>query len=467
MQLSQSDPSWVPDWAQSAVFYHIYPLGFLGAPQENPRQGDPVPRLAELRKWYDHIANLGVTAIYFGPVFESLTHGYDTSDYFCIDRRLGDNTLFQEVLDELHKRGMRVILDGVFNHTGREFFAFRDLREKGRESRYQDWYAVNWSDDNHFGDGFSYKSWEGHEHLPCLNLANPDVRNYIFEVVRMWLGDVGVDGWRLDVAYEIDPGFWWDFRRVCRAVNPECFLLGELFRGDYRKWVASDLLDSGTNYQLYKAIWSSLNDKNFWELKAVMERASHPDWGVFANLMLLNFLGNHDVTRILSLLAKERHIYPALILLLTLPGIPCLYYGDEVGMRGRKEEGDLALRAPMLLPDAEWPDAERNIYRQTAKLVSLRKSHPALIHGRFATLEVSHTVYSFLRQHGPEWALVALNSGEEPVKITMPVGREEVPDGMTFRDVLNPGEVSYRVEGGKLTLDRLWPGWGAILIATS
>jgi glycosidase len=456
---------WVPDWVRRAIFYHIYPLGFLDAPRHNDRQAQPVPRLAELRQWYDHITNLGVTAIYFGPLFESLSHGYDTVDYFTIDRRLGDIALFQQIVAELHERGIKVILDGVFNHTSREFFAFQDIRRHGRSSRYADWYLINWGADSAYQDGFAYESWEGHQSLPRLNLKSPAVRNYLFEVARMWLGDVGVDGWRLDVAYEIGPDFWWEFRRVCKQVKPDCFLLGEMIGGDYRVWVAPDLLDSGTDYQLYKAIWSSLNAANFWELKAVMERAFHPEWGVFKDLTLLTFLGNHDVTRILSQLNEPRHVYTALLILMSAPGVPCLYYGDEVGMRGRKEEGDVALRGPMPSPEAEWPDRERAIYREAARLAGIRKTHPSLLYGRFAPLEAGDTVFSFLRQSSRETAVVALNSGGRPVSLTCPVGREGVPDGTTFTDVLDPDRPAYTVQGGRLSVDKIWPYWGRILIA--
>lgn len=456
---------WPPEWARRAVFYQIYPLGFLDAPPRNDRRSDPVPRLAELRNWYDHIINLGVTAIYFCPVFESLSHGYDTVDFFSIDRRLGDTHLFREIVDELHELGLRVILDGVFNHTGREFFAFQDILQNGRDSQYVDWYFINWGSDSSYRDGFAYDCWENHQSLPRLNLDRPDTRNYIFEVARMWLGDVGMDGWRLDVAYEIDPGFWWEFRRVCKAAKPDCFLLGELIHGDYRKWVAPDLLDSGTNYQLHKAILGSFNDKNFWELKAVMERALHPEWGVFADLTLFNFLGNHDVTRILSELKDPRYFYPALIFLMTAPGIPCLYYGDEVGMHGRKKDGDRVLRRPMLLPDEVWPDKERNIYRETARLAAIRKQHPSLLYGRYAALNAGRTIFSFLRQYVRETAIIAINSGDKPVALSVPAGKEGIPDDTLFTDVLDHARQTYRVENGQLKIDKLWPGWGRIMVA--
>lgn len=465
MPLSHHPTDPVPAWAREAVFYHIYPLGFFGAPPHNNHHTPPTPRLADLRRWYDHLSGLGVTVIYFGPLFESGSHGYDTVDYFSVDRRLGDNALLKQIVGELHGRGIRVILDGVFHHTGRDFFAFRDLREHGRESPYAGWYHIDWGGSSHYNDGFGYASWEGHQSLPRLNLDNPEVRRYAFEVARMWLSDVGVDGWRLDVAYAIDPGFWWEFRRACRAANPEAFLLGELIHGDYRRWVAPDLLDAATNYQLYPALWRALNDRNYAELKAVMERAVNPDFGLYRDIVLLNFLGNHDVTRFLSLLKDPRHIYPALIFLLAAPGIPCLYYGDEVGLTGHKEQGDGALRQPMPAPDAPWPDAERAIYRETARLAALRRAHPALIYGRYATLHAEGTALAFLRQHPREAAVIALNSAEKQTALTLPVGREGIPDGVAFRDVLNEDSQTFTVRGGMLALDPVWPYWGRILTA--
>jgi cyclomaltodextrinase len=458
-----SQPDWVPRWAREAVFYHIYPLGFLGAPERNDPTGEPVPRLAELRRWYDHIVNLGVTAIYFGPLFESVSHGYDTTDYFHVDRRLGDDDLFKQIVDELHGRGLRVIIDGVFNHTGREFFAFKDLRERGRESVYHDWYFINWGADSAYGDGFAYQCWEGHENLPRLNLANEKVRAYIFEVARKWLGEVGVDGWRLDVAHEIAPEFWWEFRHECKAVHPDCFLLGELLHGDYRVWVAPDLLDSGTDYQLHRSFWRALNDRNLYEMQAVMERAVHPEWGVYRDLTLVNFLGNHDVTRIHSVLRDPRHYYVALILLMTVPGIPMIYYGEEVGMGGRKEDGDANLRRPMPLPDGKWPDEKRHIYPQVARLAAIHKEHPALIYGDFTALSAADTTYSFLRRHEREMAVVVVSIDEEVVPLTLDVGRAGVPDGTTFRDALDPQGGPYPVQDGSLHVDGVPSCWGRVL----
>jgi glycosidase len=453
-----------PTWAAGGVFYHIYPIGFLSAPHENDRVSPPEPRLAELRRWYDHIAGLGVTALYIGPVFESLTHGYDTTDYFAIDRRLGDNDLFRTVVGELHERGIRIILDGVFNHTGREFFAFKDIREKGRESGYCDWYHINWGADSEFSDGFWYESFEGHQTLPELNLDNAAVRQYVFSVARTWLSQYSIDGWRLDVAHQITPQFWWEFRRECKTVNPDCFLLGELIKGDYRTWVAPDLLDSGTNYQLYYSTIKALNDHNLVDLGASAERSYNQEIGVYSGLSMVNFLGNHDVSRISSILQDPRKVAPAIIFLLTMPGIPCLYYGEEIGMDGFKEHGDADLRHPMLLPDQDWPDIGRGLYQLISQLAHNRRQHPALRFGSFMLLQSSPDHMVFSRQHASGWAVAGINIAEQTLNVEVPVAEAGIPDGTRFVTVLGESSHELTVKGGRLIIDI--PGlWGCILVS--
>lgn len=453
----QPDP-WVPVWARRAVFYHIYPRGFLGAPAANDLSAGVEPRLAALRSWYDHIAGLGVDAILLGPVFQSLSHGYDTVDYLTADCRLGDTALLMQIVDELHERGIRVILDGVFHHTSREFFAFRDLLNNKRDSRYVDWYLVNWAADSAHGDGFAYECWEGDEELPALNLDHPDARRHIFDVARYWLGEVGVDGWRLGAAYGIPPGFWWEFRRTCKEIRPDCFLLAEVIHGDYRTHVAHDLLDSGTNYQGHAAISRSLNEHDFQELRAMSDRAWHPEWGVYKDLILMNFLGNHDVPRILSQLSDSRSMYPALIFLMTAPGIPCLYYGDEVGLRGDP-------RTPMPAPDAEWPDRGRELYRAIHDLTSIRRAYPSLVFGDFTVLVARDGTFSYLRRINSGRAIVVLNAGDRPAALDVSLGESGIQDGAIFRDALDEAHPEFRVRGGALHIDAIPPMWGRILVS--
>ena len=422
-------------------------------------------RIAHIRDWYEHLTEMGITAIQFGPIFESHSHGYDTIDYFRIDRRLGDLTLFREIIDELHEREIRIILDGVFNHTGRGFFAFKDIQENRHNSAYVDWYDIDWESNTEFDDGFSYQSWEGHNALPRLNINNPDVKQYIFEVSRFWLGDVGVDGWRLDAADQIDPKFWWEFRRTCKQVRPGAFVFGELIHGDYRTYVAPELLDSATNYQIYKPIWSALNDMNMWELKHGLDRAFDSEIGIYQGLSLVNFLSNHDVTRVLSILDNPRHVYLALILLMTIPGIPALYYGDEIGLRGHKDNGDRALRPAMLKSSDEWPDTDRDLFQQLKRLIAFRKAYPALVDGGYAPIDTDNSFFSFVRHHQNQWVIVMINPQDAPIDRVLNLNRESIPDGVVFHDVLNAENRGFSVSEGRLVLDKIEAYWGRILVA--
>mmetsp|Transcript_52910 Transcript_52910/g.128206 ORF Transcript_52910/g.128206 Transcript_52910/m.128206 type:complete len:368 (-) Transcript_52910:804-1907(-) len=279
-------PTPVPPWFEEGTIYQIYPLGtpgdipgqgggFFGdIPAVNDGKCKPTKSILDVRKYYEHFQQMGITAIYFSPIFESETHGYDTVDYYMIDRRVGSLPDFKIIVKELHELGIKVILDGVFNHTGRKFFAFKDLVDKGanwEKSEFKDWFFIS-EGNSTYGDAFAYRSWEGHEELPELNVENDAVRNYLFEVGKFWLAEVGVDGWRLDVAHELPPNFWRDFRSACTEANPEHILLGEVIHGDYNTWIGPNkgLLHSGTNYQLSKALWSSLKEKKFLRARSLV-----------------------------------------------------------------------------------------------------------------------------------------------------------------------------------------------------
>ena len=333
----------LPEWANDAVFYQIFPLGYFGAPTVNDQSAKMVPRLKQIRDHYKHFQELGIDAVYFSPLFESGTHGYDTFDYFEIDRRLGDVKLFKQIVKELHEIGIKVVLDGVFNHTGKGHFAFQDLMKNGAsDSEFANWYHVGvrrwdyegWCDAK-TGSSFSYDCWEGHPVLPRLNLDEPAVRNHIFDIAKFWLEEVGIDGWRLDVAHEIEPDFWREFRKVCDSVDKDCLTVGEMIHGNYNDWVGHDRLHSGTNYQMSHATWHSLNEHNYEYFYNALRRENN----LFNGLKLVNFLGNHDVKRIASNLDNPAHYTHAMVVLTLMKGIPCLYYGDEFGMEGTPEDG--------------------------------------------------------------------------------------------------------------------------------
>lgn len=457
--------AWVPDWVYQSVIYHIYPLGYLGAPISNSLQGKPVDRLSQLSDWYEHLTTLGIDTVYFGPLFESHSHGYDIIDYFQVDRRLGTIEELRNVVDELHARDIRVILEGVFNHTGRGHFAFQDILRNRENSAYAHWYHINWHDNNGHNDGFSYATWEGHERLPKLNHRQHDVREHLFDVAKYWMEELDIDGWRLDVAYEIETEFWWHFRRVCKHINPRCFLFGEMFYGNYRDLVNPEHLDSATNYHLYSALTTSFNNENFWELKSALERLFGLEYGVFQDLPLINFLGNHDVSRILDVLPGDRHVYPAMIALMTIPGVPAIYYGDEVGMRGHKSAGDHALRRPMVLPSSKWPDAQENIFRELSRLVQIRRDTPALTHGAFSVVQTSQNLLSYVRLHPNQTALVVLSNSIDEQAVSLPLSRYGIRDGTTFVDHLNQDD-SFTVRNGRLHIDVVWPSWGRVLVTS-
>ena len=311
-------------WYNEAVFYQIYPLGFCGAPFEN--DGVQEHRILKVLDWIDHIKETGCNAVYFSPVFESDTHGYNTRDYSKIDCRLGTNEDFKKVCDALHEAGIRVVLDGVFNHVGRGFWAFKDVLEKRWDSPYKDWFNISFDGNSNYNDGLWYEGWEGHYDLVKLNLRNPAVTEHIFSCIRQWREEFGIDGLRLDVAYCLDFDFLKNLRGVCKALDPEFFILGELLHGDYARWVNPEMLDSATNYECYKGLHSSFNSMNMFEICHSLKNQFGPEqWCRYRGMHLLCFVDNHDVSRIASVLQNEKHLPLIYALMFGMPGIPCIY----------------------------------------------------------------------------------------------------------------------------------------------
>ncbi len=415
--------NYVPAWARRANIYHIYPLGFFGAPHFGREEDGIHPRLAGLREYYEHIQGLGFNCVQFGPVFESTSHGYDTIDYLQIDHRLGTNDLFKQIVAELHERGIRVIVDGVFNHVSREFASFKDIQQYREKSWRKHWHYVDFSRDSPRHDGFDYQNWEGHYDLVKLNLGERDVREHLFDVSRYWLGEVGIDGWRLDVAYLLPPDFIREFRTACKAAKPDCFLVGEMIHGPYTKWVGPGLLDAGTGYQVHKSIWSAFNSTNMYELKAVLEQSFHPDFGWVKNALLMNFLGNHDTDRIASQLGDPGHLFPAFLILYCLNGVPKVYYGDEVGLEGRKVQGsDAPVRQPMPPPDpAHWPKIGSDLATHIHKMGEIRQGSHALTYGNLISLWADNTGLAFLRRSAEETIIIVVNAANEMRSMDIPL----------------------------------------------
>ena len=410
-------------WYDEAIFYHIYPLGLTGAPRENSYT-EPVHRLNTLIPWIAHIREIGCNAVYIGPLFESVGHGYETTDYKKLDSRLGTNEDLTNYVAECHRQGIRVILDGVFNHTGRDFFAFRDIREKRENSPYRDWYRnVNFWGNNQYNDGFSYENWGGYDLLAKLNQSNPAVRDYICDVVRFWVSEFDIDGIRLDAADVLDFDYMKALRRVADEVKPEFWLMGEVIHGDYTRWVNEGTLHSVTNYHLHKALYSGHNDHNYFEIAHTVKRlygmgGNRPD-----GLKLYNFVDNHDVERIYTKLSNKAHFAPVHVLLYTLPGVPSVYYGSEFGIEGKKERySDDSLRPALSL--ADFGDAlEKNACtRLIAALGKARQKIKALSYGDYQELLLTNRQYAFSRNCNGESVLVTVNNDDSDYVMTLPAG---------------------------------------------
>ena len=288
-------------WAFESIFYQIYPFGFCDAPKQN--DGICVSRIKKVEEWIGHFKKLNINAIYFSPVFESDAHGYDTRDYTKIDCRLGENGDFVCLCNKLHDNGIKVVLDGVFNHVGRGFWAFRDVLEKREGSLYRDWFFINFGGNNSYNDGLWYEGWEGHYELVKLNLRNPDVVNYLLNCVKGWVNEFDIDGLRLDVAYCLDRDFLCKLRNFCDRLKEDFVLIGEMLHGDYNQVVNERMLHSCTNYECYKGLYSSFNSYNMFEIIHSLLRQFGPEnWTLYKNKHLLCFVDNHDVTRIASML---------------------------------------------------------------------------------------------------------------------------------------------------------------------
>lgn len=394
-------------WAYESVFYQIYPLGFCGAPFEN--DGVLTHRIQKVNDWIPHIKKLGADAIYFSPVFESDTHGYNTRDYQKIDTRLGTNTDFALLCQNLHQAGIKVVLDGVFNHVGRGFWAFEDVLKNRWDSPYKDWFFINFDGNSNYNDGLWYEGWEGNYDLVKLNLRNEDVVSYLFASIKKWIDEFDIDGLRLDVAYCLDHDFLCRLRSYCDSLKSQFFLVGETLHGDYNQLMNDAMLHSVTNYECYKGLYSSFNSMNMFEITHSLLRQFGPeDWTLYKGKHMLSFVDNHDVTRIASILTNESHLPLIYTLMFTMPGIPCVYYGSEWGAKARKEDGDPALRACFDTP--VWNDLASYI----SQLAAIKRQSNALCYGSFRSVLLTNNQCIFERKTDTERILVAINADGNP-----------------------------------------------------
>jgi len=397
----------VTSWTDHAIWWHVYPLGFTGAEQAALRPGAAVRhRLRHLTGWLDYAVELGCSGLLLGPVFAAETHGYDTVDHFRIDRRLGDDADFAALASAASERGLRIVLDGVFNHVARSF-------------PHPEWFRRD--------EAGRFATFEGHQHLVALDHTLPAVAGYVGEVMAYWL-DRGAAGWRLDAAYAVPAGFWRQVLPKVRASYPDAWFGAEMIHGDYAEYATSAGLDSVTQYELWKAIWSSLNDRNFFELAWALDRHGQFSAG---GLRLQTFTGNHDVTRLASQLTDERHLPHALVVLFTVAGLPSVYYGDEQAFRGIKEHragGDDAIRpafppAPTGLPSSGWP-----VYRLHQRLIGFRRRHPWLVRASCVVEHLTNEAIAYRCAGDSGEIVVLLNLGDEPRRFPVDPGSLTVAD---------------------------------------
>ena len=395
-------------WAYNSIFYQIYPIGFCGAPVHN--DGVCVPRIRKLMDWSEYLQTLGVDSILLNPIFESDNHGYDTRDFKTIDCRLGTNEDFKEVCEDLHKHNVKIVLDGVFNHVGRGFWAFKDVLEKRWDSPYKDWFHISFDGNSCYNDGFWYEGWEGHFELVKLNLQNPAVVDYLMECVKYWIDEFDIDGLRLDVAYSLDHNFMRRLRSYTQELKPDFALIGEVLFGDYNIIVNDEMLHSCTNYECYKGLYSSFNSMNMFEIAHSLHRQFGSDqWCIYRGKHLMTFVDNHDVTRLASILTNKKHIPLAYGLLMGMPGIPCLYYGSEWAEQGEKApDNDYALR-----PCFEEPKPNE-LTEFIKKLIRVRQESDALCNGAYKNVVIQNHQLVFERCSEKERVIVAINAADYP-----------------------------------------------------
>ena len=447
------------NWINDTVFYHIYPLGFCGAPYNNDFFSNPDFRMHKLYDWTDHLLDLGINAIYFGPVFESTSHGYDTADYYHIDRRLGSKEDIIHLFRHLQSKGIKIVLDGVFNHVGRNFWAFRDVLEHKENSRYTGWFkGLNFNGHSPCGDPFTYEGWNNHYSLVKLDLNNYEVEQHLLGAVRMWIEELGIDGIRLDAADCVDVNFQKKLSSFTKQLKNDFFLLGEIIHGDYRRWANDTTLDSVTNYECYKGLYSSHNDKNYFELAYSLNR-QFGEAGMYKHLPLYSFVDNHDVDRIASTINNKQNLYLTYCLLMTIPGVPSIYYGSEAGIEGKKVNGNDGPLRPCLELNNICNNGQGVLIHQIQQLISIRKSQSALKYGSYNQIHVNHEQFAFAREYNNEKVVVVLNSSDNSKELNIKL---DMKFNGQYRDILNNGQ-NFACNNGNLYMNNLLPHSAMIL----
>ena len=410
-------------WYNKAVFYHIYPLGLCGCERENT--GVASSKFDKITAWADHAEKLGCTAIYIGPLFESVGHGYETTDYKKVDCRLGTNDDFKTFVKHCHDIGLKVIVDGVFNHVGREFFAFKDVKANRENSKYTSWFCdLNFGGNNEYNDGFSYGNWGGYNLLVKLNQRNPEVKDFICDVIKFWVEEFDIDGIRLDAADVLDFDFMRDMRVFTNRLKEDFWLMGEVIHGDYSRWANDDMLHSVTNYELHKGLFSGHNDHNYFEIAHSVKRLLY----ICGERRLYTFVDNHDVNRIYTKLNEKEHMYPVTVLLYTLYGVPSIYYGSEFCIEGNKEKGtDWDVRPCLELEDYKDYYETNEITNLCVQLGQLKKDYIELSKGKYQELMLTNRQFAFGRVLDKSAVITVLNNDDKEAEcsVKLPVAATE------------------------------------------
>lgn len=432
-------------WIEDRVFYNIFTLGFCDV-LEPSRIYEEKNRLIKIEEWIPHLKKMSINAIYFGPVFESSYHGYDTRDYLNIDKRLGTNEDFKDLCKKLHENDIKIVLDGVFNHVGREFWAFKDIQKNGRNSKYCSWFSgLNFDSRSPMGDDFNYESWNGCYDLVKLNLWNGEVVEYLLHAVEFWIDEFDIDGLRLDAADKIIFDFFKELKIFTEKKKDNFWLMGEIIHGDYNRWANKDSLDSVTNYECYKGIYSSHNDKNYFEIAYSLNRM-FGNGGIYKDLCLYNFVDNHDVNRLASTLKAQEYLYNVYTILYTMPGVPSIYYGSEYGIKAVKgDKTDLPLR-PSVDEIENYEDKNNELFDHIEKLGRIRAVSEALKNGNYEQVIIKNEQYVFSRTSKNDKIYIVLNLSDKESYLDFNISFEEGKDLLSDKDdIIKGGDVSIRV----------------------
>lgn len=431
--------------------YHIFTMGFAGAEEYQSHCGETMHRLDKITKLTDYLKPLGTNTLLLGPLLSSVSHGYDTTDYFQVDKRLGTNDDLTALVDNLHQEGFKVVLDCVFNHVGRDFFAFLDLKQNREQSNYKDWFlGVNFYGNNGYNDGFSYENWAGHDNLVKLNLYNPEVKNHLKDAMSFWMDVFHIDGVRMDAANVMDKGFLRELSGHAKAKKSDFWFVGESVHGDYNVLVKEGQMDSVTNYEGYKGMYSSLNTKNYFEIAYSMNRL-FGEYGIYKDFYTYNFVDNHDVNRVASTLDQEAWLYPLYLMLYTMPGIPTLYYGSEQGAKGVKGNGTDAPLRPCY--ESMHFDTNCDLYQKIGRMAAVRKASKALCQGSYQEIFVKSQQMGYMRKFEDEEIYVLFNSEDHPVTITQ--GRLKGSFKDLYNDVIIEcnGDVEIPPNSGRILIN--------------